>query len=333
MDNPKISVIVPVYKVEPYLQKCLNSVVAQTYRNLEIILVDDGSPDRCPAICDEFAAQDFRIKVIHKENGGVSSARNAGLAVATGDWIGWVDSDDWIEPDMYSYMLEKARTYGADIAVCSRTEVYPDRTVQRGWSEDLVMNREDALVLLLKNDVLQNYCCDKLFRAGMWKGIVFPESSTFEDIAVMHRLFEHAERTVCLPEAKYHYLQRTESIVHNASLENRLNHYRAAEKRYHEMRENWPELEGLLLAQCAASAIGLWCGYSRNPKKKRQAALPALRKASAFCAPHVKRVGKLTGVGLAGRIVLRLVPYPRWWSFVLAGLVSRIYEKKHGSPL
>lgn len=333
MDNPKITVIVPVYRVEPYLQKCLDSVVGQTYRNLEIILVDDGSPDQCPAICDGYAAQDNRIKVIHKENGGVSSARNAGLAAATGDWIGWVDSDDWIEPDMYSYMLEKARTYGADIAVCSRTEIYPDRTVRRGWNEDLVMNKEHALALLLKNDALQNYCCDKLFCSDIWNGVVFPESSTFEDIAVMYRLFERAQKTVCLPEIKYHYLQRAESIVHNASLENRLNHYRAAENRYQEMRESWPELEELLLAQCAASVIGVWCGYSRNPKEARRAVLPALREASAFCGPLAERAAGTIGAGLAGRLVLKLVRYPTWWSFTLAGLVSWLYEKKHGIPL
>ena len=96
MKEPKISVVVPVYKVEPYLRKCLDSIVNQTYRNLEIILVDDGSPDNCGAICDEYAAGDSRIRVIHQENGGVSSARNAGLSAVTGEWVGWVDSDDWL---------------------------------------------------------------------------------------------------------------------------------------------------------------------------------------------------------------------------------------------
>ena len=99
--GPKISVIVPVYKVEPYLRKCLDSIVNQTYRNLQIILVDDGSPDNCGKICDEYAARDRRIEVIHQENGGISAARNAGLNLADGDYIGWVDSDDWIEPEMY----------------------------------------------------------------------------------------------------------------------------------------------------------------------------------------------------------------------------------------
>ena len=114
MDGSKISVIVPVYEVEPYLRKCLDSVVNQTYQNLEIILVDDGSPDKCPAICDEYAARDERIQVIHKENGGVASARNAGLERVTGDYIGWVDSDDWIETDMFEYLLENAEKFGAE---------------------------------------------------------------------------------------------------------------------------------------------------------------------------------------------------------------------------
>ena len=95
-----ISVIVPIYKVEPYLHRCVDSILAQTYQNIEVILVDDGSPDSCPEICDEYAAQDERIKVIHKANGGLSSARNAGLDAASGDWVSFIDSDDWIEPDM-----------------------------------------------------------------------------------------------------------------------------------------------------------------------------------------------------------------------------------------
>ena len=106
--NPKISVIVPVYKVEKYLDKCVESIVNQTYKNLEIILVDDGSPDNCPAMCDEWAEKDERIRVIHKENGGLADARNAGMDIATGDYIGFVDSDDWIEPNMYEVLLKNA---------------------------------------------------------------------------------------------------------------------------------------------------------------------------------------------------------------------------------
>lgn len=114
---PLISVIIPVYKTEAYLEKCVRSVMMQSYRNLEIILVDDGSPDGCPEICDEYAALDNRIKVIHKANGGLSDARNAGLNIASGIWISFIDSDDWIEPDMYEVLIRNANNTGAEISV------------------------------------------------------------------------------------------------------------------------------------------------------------------------------------------------------------------------
>ncbi len=130
------------------MQKCLDSIVNQTYRNLQIILVDDGSPDNCGNICDEYAAKDSRIEVLHQENGGVSSARNAGLKLVKGDFIGWVDSDDWIESEMYEHMLENTLKYGADIAVCSRFERYKNKVIRRGWSNIEVLNREKALQIL-----------------------------------------------------------------------------------------------------------------------------------------------------------------------------------------
>ena len=115
----KISVIVPVYKVEPYLSRCLDSIINQTYRNLEIILVDDGSPDRCGEICDEYARQDSRIRVIHKANGGLSDARNHGIDVAIGDYIAFVDSDDYIATDMYEKMLARLELDNSDMVVCN----------------------------------------------------------------------------------------------------------------------------------------------------------------------------------------------------------------------
>ena len=118
MSKSLISVIVPVYKVENFLDRCVESIVGQTYENLEIILVDDGSPDNCPAMCDEWAEKDSRIRVIHKENGGLCSARNAGMDIAAGDYLGFVDSDDCIEPDMYQLLVENAVSTQADISRC-----------------------------------------------------------------------------------------------------------------------------------------------------------------------------------------------------------------------
>ena len=123
-----ISVIVPVYKTEEYLERCVNSILNQTYKDIELILVDDGSPDKCPEICDMFAKKDERVKVLHKANGGVSTARNAGLEIATGDYITFVDSDDYIELDMYEKMLSKAAEYGCDVIMCDCMKDYPDHS-------------------------------------------------------------------------------------------------------------------------------------------------------------------------------------------------------------
>lgn len=130
MEEGKISVIVPIYKVENYLNRCVESIRKQTYRNLEIILVDDGSPDACGEMCDRYAQEDSRIRVIHKENGGLSDARNAGIEVATGEYIAFVDSDDWIDDKMYEVLYSTLLKYNADIAECSYRNLYADCIVE-----------------------------------------------------------------------------------------------------------------------------------------------------------------------------------------------------------
>ena len=331
--EPKISVIVPVYKVEPYLRKCLDSIVNQTYRNLQIILVDDGSPDNCGNICDEYAAMDSRIEVLHQENGGVSSARNAGLKLVKGDFIGWVDSDDWIESEMYEHMLENTLKYGADIAVCSRFERYKNKVIRRGWSNIEVLNREKALQMLLKNDVMQNYLCDKLWKRELFTDIVFPEGRTYEDIAVMHKLFINAECVICLPNVGYNYFQRADSIVSDVSLRNRLGHYLAAKNRYIEMVKEWPQFEYLLVAQCVASAVCIWCSYFSNERNERMRFRLELSNIACFCKQHYKYGLQYSSLGLVGKSVLRLTPYAKWWSFFLSWLLGRLYKIKHGINL
>ena len=129
MDSTMISVIVPVYNVEPYLRKCLDSIVNQTYRDFEILIIDDGSTDGSGRICDEYAEKDSRIKVFHTENRGLSCARNLGLAEAKGEWIGFVDSDDWIEPDMYEVLIRRAEETGADVVECSHYKELDGKTI------------------------------------------------------------------------------------------------------------------------------------------------------------------------------------------------------------
>ena len=183
--KPLVSIIIPVYNVEKYLDKCLDSVVNQTYTNLEIILVDDGSPDRCPAICDEWKSRDSRIKVIHQPNGGLSRARNAGLKIATGEFIGFVDSDDWIEPDMYETLLSTMLETGADIVVCNFycEEVNSDAFIQKPKSP--VIERytaEEALKLLISEKTfIHPVVWNKLFRKHLLTNLLFPEDKIYED--------------------------------------------------------------------------------------------------------------------------------------------------------
>lgn len=333
VDDLTISVIVPIYKVEPYLRQCLDSLVGQTYRNLEIILVDDGSPDNCGAICDEYAAKDQRIKVIHQANGGVSAARNAGLAAATGHWIGWVDGDDWAEADMYEYLLENALKYEADVAVCGRVERYADRDVVWGWDTLQVWNQEQVIAQLLEDQALRNYLCDKLWKRKLFDGICFPEGEIFEDIIVTCQLLLKTNTVIGLPEAKYNYRQRLDSIVKSQSLAQRVSYVQAARQQMETLKESWPQYEDQMAAQCVAAAIGLWMTYDTAPKEERVKYRQDIRQAAVFAREYQKVVLKYRKLGLAGRLVLRLVLYNTWWSFMLACFIGKLYKLRHGRPL
>lgn len=333
MQGPKISIIVPIYNVEPYLRKCLDSIVGQTYRNLEIILVDDGSTDNCGAICDEYAARDGRIIVIHQLNGGLSKARNSGLDIASGSYLGFVDSDDWIELDMFEYLISNALSEDANICICGRYEEYLQHSRSRGWPRRELLTREDAMEGLLKNDLIQNFVWDKLWERKLFDNVRFPVGRTYEDIATVYHPFGKASKILCLPDAKYHYLQREASIVGNTSIKNRVNHYISAKQRYDELVGIWPQFRTLLEGQCIASAISIWCGYIYNPKEERKKYDEQLKQ----IALNVKTVYaensdvmRNTNLGVAGRIVLHLLPHSMWWSFALAGIVSWIYKCRHG---
>jgi CDP-glycerol glycerophosphotransferase len=262
MNSPIISVIVPVYMVEPYLRQCLDSLVAQTMSDLEIILVDDGSPDGCPAICDEYAGRDLRIRVIHKENGGLSDARNAGIDVARGNYIGFVDSDDWIAPDMFEYLYQGAKDYEADVVVCEYYNVWgkkadaTTRTSVRSFSGEASMR---ALLQLR----IGNYAWNKLYRRSLWADdIRYPVGKNYEDVRTTYRVFDRASRVVALPEVKYFYRRHDQSITGVKSvknegecLESRMARFEALEGRIDE----WPEVREFMLKEIL--------NYTRNFRK------------------------------------------------------------------
>lgn len=210
-----ISVIVPIYKVESYLNKCVESIVRQTYTDLEIILVDDGSPDNCPQMCDDWAAKDSRIKVVHKENGGLSDARNAGLAVATGEYISFIDSDDWIEPAFIEVLLHATTTTGADIAECATRLVSEDgkELYARGVAENETLDTVTALVRLVKEDCVFQTVWNKLYRREVIGDILFEKGKYNEDDYFTYQIFDRAKKIALVARPMYNYLQRGSSIM------------------------------------------------------------------------------------------------------------------------
>ena len=211
-----ISVIIPVYKVEKYLDKCIQSVINQTYSNLEIILVDDGSPDNCPQLCDDWANKDERIKVIHKKNGGLSDARNAGLDIATGEYIAFVDSDDYIESDMYECLLDKIIKTQSQMAICNFEYVDTDGniTTLNTMGQDCCFSSRQILADWCGNDLVYYVVVwNKLYSRKCWENIRFPVGKIHEDNFVMYKLFFTCNRIVCSKTKKYNYVQRNNSIM------------------------------------------------------------------------------------------------------------------------
>lgn len=211
-----ISIIIPVYRVEQYLNKCVQSVVSQTYKNLEIILVDDGSPDKCPAICDEWANKDSRIKVIHKENGGLSDARNAGLAIAKGKYIGFVDSDDYIEETMYELLYTAIKNEDADLAICNLEKVTEagEPLSAGSYVKREVFSKEEGLYKILDaNNWSYVTAWNKLYKREIWDGIEFPKGKIHEDQFVIHRIIFQCQKIVAIEDKLYKYVQRSGSIM------------------------------------------------------------------------------------------------------------------------
>lgn len=213
--NALISVIVPCYKVEKYLSRCVDSILAQTYNNLEIWLVDDGSPDRCGEICDEYANNDLRIKVIHKENGGLSDARNVAIDRAQGEWITFVDSDDYITDDYIETLYSLARKYNSQVSVANYQMVKDGDSVVL-TNENIVEEKMDAkyaVEQMFYQERFDNTAWGKLYHRSLFEsGIRYPKGLLFEDLPTTYRLFFECEHIAITSKKVYYYLLRPTSI-------------------------------------------------------------------------------------------------------------------------
>lgn len=238
-----ISIIVPIYNVEPYLRRCVDSLLNQTYTDFELILVDDGSPDNCGMICDEYAAMDTRVRVIHKPNGGLSDARNAGLKLAQGAYVAFVDSDDWVAPNYLGQLLHTLTQTDADICECSvlRTEgsdVLP--TVENRAPE--VFDTVGALEQLIYDDAFHQHVWNKLYRRNVIADILFPKGKTNEDEFWTYQVFGNAKKVVKIPDVLYFYFQRPGSIMGETYSLKRLDALDAKQQRQQYIDARFPQL-------------------------------------------------------------------------------------------
>ena len=225
--NPLISVIVPIYNVEQYLHRCVDSILAQTYRNLEVILVDDGAKDTSGVICDSYAEKDSRVKVIHKENGGLSSARNAGIDIARGEFLAFVDSDDWIEPDTYAHLLERMLRFNVKLACGGRYDVdggTGEKTIGLCFRKEECVTGEELVRRIFTWDNCDSSACDKLYHRSLFEEYRYPLGKVCEDVPVTYLIVLKAGKAVLCDKPFYNYFHRPGSIS-TASVSEKMFHY------------------------------------------------------------------------------------------------------------
>lgn len=213
---PKISIIVPVYNVEKYLDRCINSILKQDFKEFELLLIDDGSTDNSGEKCNEYKLKDNRVRVIHKVNGGLSDARNFGLDLAKGDYVGFVDSDDWIDEKMYSTLYQLAIEYDADITTCGIKEWKNNNNDNKNINNKITIkefSNSEAIYSLYHNELSGYSACNKLYRKSLFDNTRFPKGRIFEDASIMYKLYHFSNKIVYNDYKLYNYRKRDESIT------------------------------------------------------------------------------------------------------------------------
>lgn len=245
--NSKISVVLPIYNVEKYLERCLESVINQTYRNLEIILVDDGSTDCSGQICDDYAAKDERIRVLHKVNGGLSDARNEGAKIATGEYLTYIDSDDYVMLTYVEYLYGLIEKYGTQIALCTHTVVFETgKKVPIGNGDDELLSAEACMERMLYHDVIDTSAWAKIYSIDLAKKITYPKGKLFEDIGTTYKFFLESGQIACGYEPQYFYIVRKNSIVTGAFNLKKLDMLEMTDAMVEEVGKRFPALENAL---------------------------------------------------------------------------------------
>lgn len=298
-ENPLISVIIPVYNVEPYLQQCLDSAIGQTYENLEILIIDDGSTDGCGKICDEYAERDERIKVFHTDNRGLSAARNLGLDKATGEYISFIDSDDWFELNAIETVVYAAVESGADIVCFNYVREYKNYSRVNSY-------RGQNELTCVGEEIIHEYCTgssigvvtwNKIYKKELFNNIRFPEGQLFEDIATTHRLLINSNIVVCLSNCLVHYRARENGISNGHRLKHIQDQWWFCIDRYDDII-NISEDNSKLLGSCISTIGRMWSWYSDFSEEEQMEAIVLLNSMREFSIIHRKEVLESPSISL-----------------------------------
>jgi glycosyltransferase involved in cell wall biosynthesis len=238
---PVLSIIVPIYKVESYLRKCIDSILTQTFTDFELILIDDGSPDNCPQICEEYKILDKRVILVHKENGGLSEARNYGLNIARGDYLGFVDSDDYIASTMYEVMINAIKETGSDMVFCDNLRVSSDGITTQSWGgEAKCYSHEEAMYALL-TDKINSQAWNKLYKRDLFKEIRYPKGRIYEDIATTYKYVHRCHKIAYIKTPLYYYTLRGDSICFTRNADRDYHIFLGFKERYEFAKEEYPQ--------------------------------------------------------------------------------------------
>ncbi|XRG78440.1 glycosyltransferase [Rossellomorea sp. GAMAL-10_SWC] len=255
--HPKISIIVPIYNVENYIHKCIDSILSQTFSDFELILVNDGSPDRCGNIAEEYSKKDSRIIVIHKKNGGLSDARNSGIEIAKGEYIGFVDGDDWIEPDMYKLLYDMCVEKECEIASCNYFILKDNEKIENNPYPLMVQSRKEAMRTLLDGKMYNEVVCTKLFKRSLFEKQRFKIGIIHEDTDFTYRMIHESKKVCCVGSSKYNYLQRSGSIMEDSTKNIKIDSVLIYIDMYNFMIKYYPELCNKVLTKLVFTSLHL----------------------------------------------------------------------------
>lgn len=294
--QPLISVVVPIYKVEKYLNKCVDSIINQTYKNLEIILVDDGSPDNCGKICDDYAKKDSRIKVVHKENGGLSDARNAGMKIVTGEYVSFIDSDDYVSLDFIETLYDISIKENNDIVECELYRFKEDDEIRISNTPIEIESFEtkEALSMLIQEKQFRQHVWNKLYKSDIALKVIFEKGKLNEDEFWTYQIFGQAKKVSKINKQMYFYLQRESSIMGNNYNLRRLDALEAKVNRQKYIEEKFPELSLIskidLYGTCMFAYQSVLKFMSGKDKKKAISIIKSYRNKCNLSFSEIKTV-------------------------------------------